>query len=69
MLSVILWQCDCGCVVKAMYETNGTSTIRCPKRSCTKTHNVEGRIVQIWAKNTDDFWQLQDALSLITATA
>jgi hypothetical protein len=69
MLSVIVWQCECGCIVKAMYETNGATIIRCPKRSCPKTQKVEGRIVQLWAKNTDDYWQLQDVPSLVMPAA
>ena len=69
MLSVIVWQCECGCVVKVMYDTNGATFIRCPKASCPRTHKVDGRIVQVWAKNTDDFWQLQDVPSLLVPAA
>ena len=31
MLSVISWECDCGTHLKAMYETEGRTTIRCPE--------------------------------------
>jgi hypothetical protein len=65
MLSVIVWQCECGCMVKAMYNTNGATIVRCPRPSCSRTHNVDGRIVQIWAKGAEDLWQPQDIPALI----
>jgi hypothetical protein len=69
MLSVIVWQCECGCMLKAMYDTNGSTTVRCPKRPCQGTHKVDGRIVQIWAKDGGEFWKLQDAPALVLPAA
>ena len=69
MLSVIVWECECGCSVKAMYDTNGATLVRCPKQFCVKTHTIEGRIVKIWAKDTGDLWQSQDIPSLVLPAA
>ena len=45
MLSVISWHCACGLHVKAMYETDGTTRVRCPdpKGKCQITHPVDGK--------------------------
>ena len=43
MLAVISWQCDYGMHVKAMYETDGMTTVRCPQSFCNITHIVTVR--------------------------
>ncbi|PYS03818.1 MAG: hypothetical protein DMG15_10725 [Acidobacteria bacterium] len=65
MLAVISWRCDCGMNVKAMYETDGMTKVRCPKVSCKITHIVDGEITKLWIKKDDSTsWRPQQATSL-----
>ena len=41
--AVVSWQCDCGMRVKAMYETDGVTTVRCPNSFCKIPHIVDGK--------------------------
>src|SRR5438105_1912857 len=54
MLSVITWRCDCGLDVKAMYETDGMTTVRCPdlQGKCKITHPIDGKVTHLWVENT-----------------
>jgi len=66
MLAVFSWQCSCGMNVKAMYETDGITRIRCPKAFCKITHPVDGKIIDLWIKDHDaSKWQPHEVSSLI----
>ena len=65
MLAVVSWQCNCGLNVKAMYETDGVTKIRCPGPACTVTHTVDGNITALWIKEESADWRLHDFVSLI----
>ena len=65
MLAVVSWQCVCGLKVKAMYETDGKTTIRCPTPSCRATHIVDGKISEIWVDNDGNKWTAQDVAPLL----
>jgi hypothetical protein len=69
MLSVIIWTCPCGCMVKAMYNTGDTTVVRCAKPLCTSTHTINGKIVQIWTKESGDVWEVEELGRLVTGAA
>ena len=58
MLSVVTWRCDCGLHVKAMYESDGTTTVRCPdpQGKCKVTHPIGGRLTHLWRESSDQVW-------------
>ncbi len=66
MLAVVSWQCDCGMKVKAMYETDGITKVRCPNAFCKITHIVDGRITELWTKHDSKDWRPYDFSSLIS---
>jgi len=65
MLAVVSWQCDCGMNVKAMYETNGMTAVRCPGSFCKVTHMVDGKITELWINNDSTDWRQHQFDSLI----
>ena len=65
MLAVISWECDCGTHVKAMYETDGMTTIRCPKPGCRTKHLVSGKVSELWVENADHVWTPHEVASLV----
>jgi len=65
MLAVVSWQCDCGMNVKAMYETDGLTRIRCPAEFCKITHPVEGKITELWIKDDSKGWRERQFSDLI----
>ena len=69
MLSVISWRCDCDLHVKAMYETNGMTTIRCPdpKGKCKITHPVGGKVSHMWVETADQVWTAQNVAPFIVS--
>jgi hypothetical protein len=64
MLAVIVWDCICGNRVKAMYETDGKTVVRCPKPSCEAKHIVDGHITDLWVQK-ENVWQHHEILPLI----
>jgi hypothetical protein len=65
MLSVIVWECTCGCKVKVMYDTNGAVILRCPIPPCTQTHIVHGAISDLWIEVNAIWKPHPDVSSLI----
>jgi len=65
MLAVVSWKCDCGMNVKAMYETGGKTSLRCPESLCKNIHDVEGEITELWIKDDSTDWRPQEVRSLI----
>lgn len=66
MLAVVSWVCECGTHVKVMYETDGSTTVRCPNAFCQKSYDVDGKISDLWANNEDEYkWTKQDVSRLI----
>jgi hypothetical protein len=65
MLAVVSWVCDCGAHVKVMYDTVGTTTIRCPNASCHNTHIVDGQISEVWIESAGGKWVRHDVLPLV----
>jgi len=65
MLAVVSWQCDCGMNVKAMYETDEMTRVRCPKSFCKITHVVDGKITAFWIKDDSTEWQPHEVRDLI----
>ena len=57
-LSLITWRCDCGLHVKAMYETDGVTIVRCPdpQGKCKVTHPIGGRLTHLWRESSDQVW-------------
>jgi len=58
MLAVLAWQCKCGLHVKAMYETTGITTVRCPdpQGKCKITHPIGGTITHLWRASSHQVW-------------
>jgi hypothetical protein len=69
MLAVVVWTCECGCEVKVMYDTGGTTNIRCPNSDCKRTHPVDGKVSDLWLKDKDNAWREQDLAKFIVAGA
>jgi len=69
MLSVISWRCVCGLHVKAMYETDGTTRVRCPdpKGKCKITHAVGGKVSHMWVETADQVWTAQNVAPFIVS--
>ena len=65
MLSVVSWQCNCGMKVKAMYETDHLTEVRCPNAFCKITHTVDGQISELGIKDDGTDWQRYDFSTLI----
>ena len=65
MLSLVSWQCDCGMNVKAMYNTDGITKVRCPNTFCKMIHIVEGKITELWIKDDSANWRPYDFAGLI----
>jgi hypothetical protein len=65
MLAVVSWKCECGMNVKAMYETGGTTKVRCPKSGCRIIYNVDGEISELWTRDDSTDWRPQEVRSLI----
>jgi hypothetical protein len=65
MLAIVSWQCDCGAHVKAMYETDGHTVVRCPTPSCKTKHLIDGNITQFWVEDTERRWTMHDVSELI----
>ena len=57
MLAVVSWQCGCGMNVKAMYETDEKTTVRCPNSYCKITHIVDGKVTGLWIKDGPATWR------------
>jgi len=51
--------------VKAMYETGGKTSLRCPESLCKNIHDVEGEITELWIKDDSTDWRPQEVRSLI----
>lgn len=67
MLSVISWECDCGAHLKAMYETEGRTTIRCPEPVCRARHLVDGKVSNLWVQDANHVWQGREVAPLIVS--
>ena len=65
MLAVVTWQCDCGMNVRAMYETDGQTRVRCPATFCKITHIVDGKITELWIRNDSTGWRERQFSDLI----
>jgi hypothetical protein len=67
MLAVISWQCDCGMRVKAMYETDGMTRVRCPQSFCNITYIVDGEVTELWIKpeQAPTDWRRHEVASLV----
>jgi hypothetical protein len=69
MQSVVVWTCNCGSEVKAMYDIDGTTTIRCPDVSCRTTHIVEGKVSKLWVRDFHKLWRPREVSDLVAPTA
>jgi hypothetical protein len=69
VLALVVWECMCGCKVKIMYDTDGRTTVRCPKPACKVTHVVDGKINHLWTEEGGRAWIDRDFLPLIVANA
>jgi hypothetical protein len=68
MLAVISWDCDCGAKIKTMYETEGSTTVRCPNPACHTKHIVTGTITELWVMSGET-WVADDIEELIVSAA
>jgi hypothetical protein len=64
MLAVVVWECICGTHVKAMYETDGRTVVRCPNLLCDAKHIVDGHITHFWVQE-ENVWKPRDVVPLI----
>ena len=69
MPAVILWACDCGTHVRALYEVDGATAVRCPKPPCKIKHLVSGRVTQLWVEEAGIWTALEVAPFVSPATA
>ncbi len=65
MLAVVNWRCTCGLEVKAMYEADGQTVLRCPTPQCKTTHIIGGRITTVWIKEDPADWSELPSANLI----
>jgi hypothetical protein len=58
MLSAILWRCDCGAGMRAVYKQSSADTsIRCPKPGCQTEHTVHGEVLDVHRQTGIDTWE------------
>jgi hypothetical protein len=65
MLAVVSWKCNCGLEVKAMYDADGQTVLRCPTVYCKTTHIITGKILTVWIKDDPADWRELPPANLI----
>ena len=53
--------------IKAMYDTDGVTTVRWPNSFCKVTHTVDGKVTELWIKVDSPLkgWRGHEVASLI----